>query len=113
MSKLFSPILVDAVELSHRVAFAPLRRLRAGLAGDVPNDLMPTYNGQRAAQGGLTVTEATFGLPQAGRIGVFTSSCHSSTERTTRRPQRPRDPFVNFSQQRMQPTCDFYLALRQ
>jgi N-ethylmaleimide reductase len=38
---------------------APLTRMRSTQPGDVPNDLMATYYGQRASEGGLIVTEAT------------------------------------------------------
>ncbi|MEA2773808.1 MAG: N-ethylmaleimide reductase, partial [Acetobacteraceae bacterium] len=60
MSKLFSPIRVGAIDLSHRVVLAPLTRMRAALPGNVPNDLMATYYGQRASEGGLLISEATF-----------------------------------------------------
>jgi N-ethylmaleimide reductase len=38
---------------------APLTRSRAGLPGDVPNDLMVEYYAQRASAGGLIIGEAT------------------------------------------------------
>jgi N-ethylmaleimide reductase len=38
---------------------APLTRMRSTQPGDVPNDLMATYYGQRASKGGLIVSEAT------------------------------------------------------
>jgi hypothetical protein len=72
MSKLFSPIVVGAVDLAHRVVLAPLTRMGADIAGNVPNDLMATY------QGGLMITEASFDLSQANPVGVFMSSCRSS-----------------------------------
>ena len=68
MSKLFSPIKVGAIDLSHRVVLAPLTRMRAELPGNVPNDLMAKYYGQRASQGGLMITEATF-VSQTGNGG--------------------------------------------
>jgi N-ethylmaleimide reductase len=68
MSKLFSPIQIGAIDLSHRVVLAPLTRMRADLPGNVPNDLMAKYYGQRASRGGLLITEATFISP-AGRGG--------------------------------------------
>ena len=37
VSKLFSPIRVGAIDLSHRVVLAPLTRMRADLPGNVPN----------------------------------------------------------------------------
>jgi N-ethylmaleimide reductase len=63
MSKLFSPVRIGAIDLSHRVVLAPLTRMRADLPGNVPNELMATYYGQRASQGGLMITEATFISP--------------------------------------------------
>lgn len=68
MSKLFSPIKIGAISLSHRVVLAPLTRMRADLPGNVPNDLMTKYYGQRASQGGLMITEATF-VSQSGNGG--------------------------------------------
>jgi N-ethylmaleimide reductase len=59
MSKLFLPIRIGAIDLSHRVVLAPLTRMRAD-PGNVPNDLMATYYGQRASEGGLMISEATF-----------------------------------------------------
>ncbi len=63
MSKLFSPIRIGAIDLSHRVVLSPMTRMRADLPGNVPNDLMATYYGQRASPGGLLITEATFIAP--------------------------------------------------
>ncbi|HEY0799975.1 MAG TPA: alkene reductase [Steroidobacteraceae bacterium] len=58
MSKLFSAVKVGPYTLSHRVAMAPLTRMRSE-PGDVPGDLMVEYYTQRATEGGLIVTEAT------------------------------------------------------
>ena len=63
MSKLFSPIRIGAFDLSHRVVLAPLTRMRADVPGNVPNDLMAKYYQQRASEGGLMITEATFTSP--------------------------------------------------
>jgi N-ethylmaleimide reductase len=63
MSKLFSPIRIGAINLSHRLVLAPLTRMRADLPGNVPNDLMTKYYEQRASQGGLMITEASFISP--------------------------------------------------
>ena len=63
MSKLFSPIRIGALDLSHRVVLGPLTRMRADLPGNVPNGLMATYYGQRASPGGLMITEATYISP--------------------------------------------------
>ena len=78
VSKLFSPIRVGAIDLSHRVVLAPLTRMRADLPGNVPNDLMATYYGQRASEGGLMITEATFISPTGNggyaSPGIFTDA---------------------------------------
>jgi N-ethylmaleimide reductase len=58
MSKLFSPVRVGPYEIGHRVAMAPLTRMRSE-AGDIPGDLMVEYYSQRASQGGLIVSEAS------------------------------------------------------
>ena len=63
MSKLFSPIRIGAFDLSHRVVLGPMTRMRANLPGNVPNGSMATYYGQRASQGGLLITEATYISP--------------------------------------------------
>jgi N-ethylmaleimide reductase len=39
MSKLFSPIQIGAIDLSHRVVLGPMTRMRSDLPGNVPNDL--------------------------------------------------------------------------
>ena len=57
--KLFTPVNLGAIQLGHRVVMAPLTRSRATLPGNVPNDLMAKYYGQRASSGGLIIGEAT------------------------------------------------------
>ena len=57
--KLFTPINLGAIQLGHRVVMAPLTRSRSTLPGNVPNDLMAEYYGQRASSGGLIIGEAT------------------------------------------------------
>jgi len=58
MSKLFTPTQVGPYRLSHRVAMAPLTRMRSD-PGDIPSDLMVKYYTQRTSDGGLIVSEAT------------------------------------------------------
>jgi N-ethylmaleimide reductase len=58
-SRLFSPLQVGDVELTHRVVMAPLTRLRSTQPGDVPNALNAEYYRQRATPGGLLISEAT------------------------------------------------------
>jgi N-ethylmaleimide reductase len=78
MSKLFTPIRIGAIELSHRVVMAPLTRMRADLPGSIPNDLMSGYYAQRATRGGLIVAEATSIVPEGsggyGSPGIFTDA---------------------------------------
>jgi N-ethylmaleimide reductase len=57
--KLFTPVDLGALQLGHRVVMAPLTRSRSTLPGNVPNDLMAEYYGQRASSGGLIIGEAT------------------------------------------------------
>ena len=59
MSKLFTPISIGNLNITHRIVMAPLTRSRADLPGDVPNDLMVEYYTQRASNGGLIIGEAT------------------------------------------------------
>lgn len=56
MNKLFETFKTDKLELSNRIAMAPLTRGRA--IGNVPNNLMVTYYAQRA-EAGLIITEGT------------------------------------------------------
>ena len=74
--KLFSPVQVGPLALSHRVVMAPSTRSRSQQPGDVPGDLMVEYYGQRASEGGFIISEATtisvtgrgwFGARYAGR----------------------------------------------
>ncbi len=63
-----SPLLSlfrSALRLKHRVVMAPLTRMRSTQLGNVLNELMATYYGQRANDGGLIITEATDVSPQA------------------------------------------------
>lgn len=62
---LFTPIKIGKYELKHRVVLAPLTRFRAD-ENAVPTDLMVEYYEQRATEGGLLITEATFITHKAG-----------------------------------------------
>ena len=56
MAHMFEPqLLGGAVPLKNRIVMPPITRTRAS-EGDVPNELMATYYGQRASAG-LIVTE--------------------------------------------------------
>jgi NADPH2 dehydrogenase len=72
---LFSPITVGKLDLNHRIVLCPLTRLRANQDA-VPNDLMKEYYSQRATEGGLLITEATFISRHAGTFagapGIYT-----------------------------------------
>ncbi|APW39561.1 alkene reductase [Rhodoferax koreense] len=58
MSKLFTPVALGPYKLTHRVAMAPLTRMRSE-AGDRPGALMAQYYAQRTSDGGFIVSEAT------------------------------------------------------
>jgi N-ethylmaleimide reductase len=70
--KLFTPTHVGSISLKNRIVMAPMTRSRA--IGNVPNDLMATYYGQRA-EAGLIITEGTSPSPNGlgySRIpGIF------------------------------------------
>lgn len=53
---LFKPIKLGNKVLKHRVAMAPLTRLR-GNDNHVPSEMAKTYYEQRASCGGLIITE--------------------------------------------------------
>ncbi|CAN5300070.1 alkene reductase [soil metagenome] len=58
-AKLYTPIALGSVALSHRVVQSPLTRLRSEQPGDVPGDLMVEHYSQRSSRGGLQIAEAT------------------------------------------------------
>ena len=60
MAQLFTPVTVGPLALRNRLVMAPLTRSRA--TGNVPNELMAEYYGQRATAG-LIVTEGTSPSP--------------------------------------------------
>src|SRR5713101_9765445 len=57
--RLFSPIHVGPLALSHGVVMGPLTRSRSEQPGDIPGNLMVEYYKQRASEGGLIISEAT------------------------------------------------------
>ncbi len=59
ISTLLTPIKIGALPLKHRVVMAPLTRMRAGQAGNVPRALNANYYAQRATEGGLIIAEAS------------------------------------------------------
>jgi N-ethylmaleimide reductase len=56
--RLFSPITVGALQLSHRVVMAPMTRMRSN-PDDTVSDIMVEHYGQRASQGGLIIMEGS------------------------------------------------------
>jgi N-ethylmaleimide reductase len=74
-SKLFSKYNLGTIELKNKIVMAPMTRSRA--IGNIPNELMATYYGQRAGAG-LIVTEGTSPSPNGlgySRIpGLFNES---------------------------------------
>jgi N-ethylmaleimide reductase len=74
---MFSPLQVGPYRLGHRVAMAPLTRMRAEKPSLAPRPLNVEYYAQRATEGGLIIAEASpvmatgFGSP--GVPGIYTS----------------------------------------
>ena len=73
---LFSPLEVGPYQLKHRLALAPLTRMRAAKPSLAPRPLNAEYYAQRATPGGLLIAEASpvtetgFGSP--GVPGIYT-----------------------------------------
>jgi N-ethylmaleimide reductase len=83
---LLQPSLFGDLTLPNRIVMAPLTRMRAPLAGSVPNALMREYYVQRATSG-LIITEGTFVSDQArgwfGALGVYTEAQRKGWEGIT------------------------------
>ena len=56
---LLSPLPLGRTTLQHRIVLAPLTRMRANPAGNIPGPLNAEYYAQRATPGGLLIAEAT------------------------------------------------------
>src|SRR5256885_5512075 len=73
---LFSPLKIGPYQLQHRLALAPLTRMRAAKPSLAPRPLNAEYYAQRATPGGLLIAEASpvtetgFGSP--GVPGIYT-----------------------------------------
>ena len=73
---MFSPLKVGPYQLKHRLALAPLTRMRAAKPSLAPRPLNAEYYAQRATPGGLLIAEASpvietgFGSP--GVPGIYT-----------------------------------------
>jgi N-ethylmaleimide reductase len=75
---LFSPLQIGPYHLKHRVALAPLTRMRAAKPSLAPRMLNTDYYAQRATPGGLLIAEASpvmasgFGSP--GVPGIYSDA---------------------------------------
>lgn len=76
MPGLFTPWSIGPIDLKHRIVLAPLTRIRAEFESRDPNDLIGEYYEQRASDGGLIITEATYISERAGGMpgtpGLYT-----------------------------------------
>ncbi|QIA65926.1 alkene reductase [Vibrio astriarenae] len=83
---LFSPINLGNTSLTNRVVMAPMTRSRTSQPGDVPNDLMATYYGQRATAG-LIITEGApiscVGRGYSMTPGIYTQAHIDGWKKTT------------------------------
>jgi hypothetical protein len=74
---LFSPLKVGPYHLKHRVAMAPLTRMRAARPSHAPRPLNAEYYAQRATPGGLIIAEASpvvaTGVGNPGVPGVWSA----------------------------------------
>ncbi len=77
--ELFAPLKVGRYELSHRIALAPLTRMRAAPATLAARDLNAEYYAQRASKGGLLIAEASQVMPE-GRGAPNTPGIHSAEQ---------------------------------
>jgi N-ethylmaleimide reductase len=73
---LFSPVRIGPYQLKHRLALAPLTRMRAAKPSLAPRPLNAEYYAQRATPGGLLIAEAspvsTSGFGSPGVPGIYT-----------------------------------------
>jgi len=82
--KLFSPAKIGAIELKNHIVMSPMTRSRA--VGNIPNDLIAEYYGQRAGAG-LIITEGTSPSPNGlgySRIpGIYSQAQVEGWKKTT------------------------------
>ena len=74
-TSLYQGTSLGPYHLDHRIAMAPLTRLRADNVTKVPGDQSAEYYAQRASKGGLIISEATIVSEQGGGFkgapGIF------------------------------------------
>lgn len=76
---LFSPLKLGSYTLAHRVAMAPLTRMRASAEELAPVDMNAEYYGQRATKGGLIIAEASQ-VALTGQGAPRTPGIHSQAQ---------------------------------
>ena len=79
LERLFSPLQIGTLQLSHRVIMAPLTRMRADPATRAPRPLNVDYYAQRASPGGLIIAEASQ-ISQQGQGAPATPGIHSDAQ---------------------------------
>ena len=85
-TRLFSPVSIGQIALSHRVVHAPTTRLRAD-PDDSPSAMMVDYYAQRASKGGLLITESAHpsfdSRGYEGAPGIYTDAHVAGWRRVT------------------------------
>jgi N-ethylmaleimide reductase len=86
LGKLFSSINLGAIALEHRVAMAPMTRLRSD-PDDSASAMMVEFYAQRASKGGLLITESSHpSLDSRGYLGgpgIYTEAHVAAWQRIT------------------------------
>ncbi len=78
-TKLFEPLQIGPLLLSHRVVMAPLTRMRADRNTRAPRPLNVEYYAQRATEGGLIIAEASQ-ISEQGQGAPGTPGIHSDAQ---------------------------------
>ncbi|PSW21857.1 alkene reductase [Photobacterium sanctipauli] len=85
-ASLFQPTQLGQFSINNRIAMAPMTRSRTTQPGDVPNDMMATYYGQRATAG-LIITEgapiSAVGRGYSLTPGIYTQAHIDGWKKTT------------------------------
>lgn len=85
---LFEPYKMGDLLLKNRFLMAPMTRSRADSKGEIPNELMAKYYGQRASAG-IIITEATQvskqGMGDARTPGIYTKAQIEGWKKITRK----------------------------